>query len=327
MTIEKLPSGSYRIREMRRGKTYSATLDHKPSQREAREVLDELQRQSPILASRRGMTFLQAYDGFRDAKGAVLSPATLRGYRTSFRALPEWFTQMELARIDRTHVQKVINNHSVSHAPKTTKNLYGLITAVMKFYGAADVPVKLPQPRQGDSYIPSKEDVTKLLKAVSGSKYEAAVRLGMYGLRRSEIMALTLEDLSEDNVLTIDKAQVEGEHGAVTKVTKTEKSTRKLVIDPVLADLIRRQGFVYDGSSSRLSMALTAYEDAAGIPHFPLHKLRHFFASYMHDQGFSDSQIQAAGGWSTDHVMKTVYRHAMNMDEALTDMSRKLSEL
>ena len=33
----------------------------------------------------------------------------------------------------------------------------------------------------------------------------------MYGLRRSEIMALTLDDLSADNVLTIDKALVDGD--------------------------------------------------------------------------------------------------------------------
>jgi integrase len=53
-----------------------------------------------------------------------------------------------------------------------------------------------------------------------------------------------------------------------------------------------------------------------GIPFFSLHKLRHFFASYSHELGYSDAVIQAIGGWETDHVMKSVYRHAMNKDQA-----------
>lgn len=137
-------------------------------------------------------------------------------------------------------------------------------------------------------------------------------------------MALTLDDLSPDNVLTINKALVEGEHGSVLKSTKTTQSTRTIILDPQLADLIRQQGTIYDGSSSRLTMAVTAYEDAAGIPHFSLHKLRHFFASYMHELGFSDKQIQAAGGWSTDMVMKRVYTHAMEMEQAQKKMAEAI---
>ena len=74
-------------------------------------------------------------------------------------------------------------------------------------------------------------------------------------------------------------------------------------------------------------MAVTAYEDAAGLPHFSLHKLRHFFASYMHELGFSDKQIQAAGGWSTDMVMKRVYTHAMEMETAKKDMAQNLAHI
>jgi integrase len=41
------------------------------------------------------------------------------------------------------------------------------------------------------------------------------------------------------------------------------------------------------------------------------HDLRHYFASYLHDKGFSDAEIMSLGGWKTDHVMKRVYRHAI----------------
>ena len=324
MNISKLKSGSYRIRETRKGKTYSVTVDHKPTQAEARALLDDMQRKNPALVSNRSVTFSQAYEGFKETKGSILSPSTLKGYRTAFRGLPAWFTSMNIIDIEQRHIQKVVNDYSVDHSPKTVKNLHCFVSTVLRLYGHDNTSVTLPQAQQGPVYIPSKEDVSRLLKAVHGSKYEVPIRLGMYGLRRSEIMALTLDDLADDNTLTINKALVEGEHGSVLKSTKTTQSTRTIILDPQLADLIRQQGTIYDGSSSRLTMAVTAYEDAAGLPHFSLHKLRHFFASYMHELGFSDKQIQAAGGWSTDMVMKRVYTHAMEMEQAQKKMAEAI---
>ena len=327
MNIEKRGPNAYRVRETKNGQTYSLTLDHKPTKGEARELLDELQKADPILADRHGMTFCEAYEGFISAKSSILSPSTVKGYRTAFRGLPAWFTEMELTKIDRTHVQKVVNDFSQDHSPKTVKNQYGLVSAVLHFYGARECHVTLPQAHREDVYIPSKEDVARLLQVASGGKYEVAIRLGIYGLRRSEIMALTLDDLSDDNWLTIDKALVEGVGGKVMKTTKTTNSTRRVKLDGQLADLIRQQGCIYDGGTTRLSMAVATYEEAAGLPHFPLHKLRHFFASYMHELGYSDQDIQEAGGWSSGHVMKGVYRHALDLEEKQTKMSADISQI
>lgn len=324
MNITKLKNG-YRVRETKNGKAYSINFDHRPTQKEAREALDDLQKVDPILADRHGMTFCEAYEGFCSAKASILSPSTLKGYRTAFRGLPAWFTQMELTKVDRTHVQKVVNDFSRDHSPKTVKNQYGLISAILHFYDCRECPVTLPQAHREDVYIPSREDVARLLKAASGGKYEIPIRLGIYGLRRSEIMALALEDLSEDNTLTINKALVEGIGGKVVKTTKTTNSTRKIKIDPGLADLIRQQGYIFTGSPARLAVHLAAYEDAAGIPRFPLHKLRHFFASYMHELGYSDQDIQEAGGWASGHVMKSVYRHALDKEATMDRMAADLS--
>lgn len=326
MNITRTESGKWKIREMKHGRTYSKTVDHRPTQREAREILDEMQNQEPILQKK--VTVAEAWEAFRSAKGKVLSPSTLKGYRTCFNALPEWFRTIPITEIRRQQLQKLINDYSEDHSPKSCRNLCGFVSALLSFYEIKTPSVKLPQAQQAPVYIPSREDVSRLLKAVSGSKYEVPIRLGAYGLRRSEIMALTLDDLSADNVLTINKALVESEHGSVLKGTKTTKSARTVVISPDLGDLIRQQGFIYDGSASRLTMALTAFEDVAGIPHFPLHKLRHFFASYLHDLGFSEAQIKEAGGWSdASHVMKQIYTHAMQMEQAKVDIAQKIGEL
>jgi len=63
-----------------------------------------------------------------------------------------------------------------------------------------------------------------------------------------------------------------------------------------------------------------------GIPDFSIHKLRHYFASEMSFLGVSEADILRMGGWETDHVMKSVYRHSMMEKEenAKRDTSEKL---
>ena len=68
MTIEKLPSGSYRIKEMHKGKMYSLTVKQKPSDRVARKLLDEKIENSTIYG---GNTFKSAADTYIEAKNNI----------------------------------------------------------------------------------------------------------------------------------------------------------------------------------------------------------------------------------------------------------------
>ena len=52
----------------------------------------------------------------------------------------------------------------------------------------------------------------------------------------------------------------------------------------------------------------------AGVPHFRFHDLRHYAASIMHAIGVPDQYILQRGGWSSDNVMKTVYRNAIDIE-------------
>lgn len=56
MKIEKLPSGSYRIRKMYKGQTYTIVFDHKPTQKEAVQAmaaeLDKIQEKYESLTFR-----------------------------------------------------------------------------------------------------------------------------------------------------------------------------------------------------------------------------------------------------------------------------------
>ena len=187
--------------------------------------------------------------------------------------------------------------------------------------------ITLPQKEKKTEYIPSKEDIIKIFQHVEGTKYEIPIRLAAFGLRRSEICALECSDLS-GRCLTINKAMVQNDANEwIIKKTKTTDSTRTIYIPEDLADKIREQGYVYEGNPEKIYCALSRAQKELDIPHFSLHKMRHFFASYMHDQGYSDKQIQEFGGWKTDLVMKSVYQHAMDMDRAKMDMCDSLGSL
>ena len=65
------------------------------------------------------------------------------------------------------------------------------------------------------------------------------------------------------------------------------------------------------GTRTSITQFLERTERKLGIPDFSIHKLRHYFASKMSSLGVPEADIMRMGGWETDHVMKSVYRHSM----------------
>lgn len=326
MHVEKLPSGSYRYREYINGKKVSLTVKKKISDREALLLMSEKVKTLPSEPQRALTTFSDAYAKYIEVKSKVLSPSTLYGYRNVYKNIPQSFKDKRIYEITKIDVQKLVNDYSADHSPKSVSNYYGLITTVLRMY-EINITATLPQKEKKTPYIPSPEEVRRFFEKAKGSQYEASFLLAAMGLRRSELRAATLDDLDENNVLTINKALVLGNDGYVVKGTKTTDSTRTLVLPPYLADLIRRQGFIFKGSQTGLDNELKRIQRECGIPHFSIHKFRHFFASYLHDLGYSDKAVQEAGGWKSDSVLKTVYQHALDTDKKKAEMANKMGDL
>lgn len=330
MKIEKLPSGSYRIRQQYKGKRYTIVVDHKPTQKEALQLMADQMDSAPVRVERRSMTFEQAYEDYLELKSNILSPSTKRGYRSVIGQIPASFKAMKILDIDTVDIQKVVNDYSSTHSPKSVRNLYGLISIILKTYCKGKVyDITLPQKEKKEPYIPTDQEVKAIMQDVKDTRYYIPLALAALGLRKSEICALTLDDLSVDNRLTINKALVKGPDGSWSvKTTKTTDSTRDIYIPPDLADLIRTQGYIYKGFPDSICRQLVRSQEKLGIQHFPLHKMRHFFVSYAHNElHLSDEQIMKAGGWKSTSVMSNVYRHSMNDDEVQMKLAENLSSL
>lgn len=328
VTAKKLPSGNYRIQPMIRGKRVSITFDHNPTKGEIKAAIEaaEVDRKRQEGISEGCDRFEDAYKIYIDSKRNVLSPSTLRGYDILFRHMPESFKQKKIFDINNLQVQKLINTYSADHSAKTVRNLSGLVSAVLKMADPElKINVTLPAKQIKSEYVPTDEDIRRILEMAKGTKYEIPFQLATFGLRRGEILALTINDL-DGNFLTIDKAMVEDKSRkwSVKPTPKTVSSNRRVYIPDELRDLILENGCIFEGFPNTLYVTLTRYQDKLGIPHFSFHKLRHYFASSSHGMGLSDADIMAMGGWQTDHIMKTVYRHAR--EESVSEGQRLYAE-
>lgn len=325
MKIEKLPSGSYRVRKMYKGKVYTVVFDYKPTHKEVLQALSKEMENETLRKEQ--MTFKTAAQNYINLKKNVLSPTTIREYNNTIKRLSGAFVDKRISDINALDVQQEINNLSKDRAPKTVRNYHGFITAVLNTYRPnLAINTTLPQKIKNEPYIPSEDDVKKIIKHVENTQYEIPILLACYGLRRSEICALTLDDL-DGNILTINKAKVINvDKEWVTKSTKTTESTRDIIISPILADKIREQGYIFNGCPDSISRYLARIQDELGIPHFSVHKLRHYFASKMSELGIPEADIMRIGGWRTDHVMKTVYRHSLQTKESQQRASDKYSD-
>ena len=322
MKIEKRGS-SYRVRKMVKGKSYTITLPYKPTIKEAWELInDRISRQADLK-----MTFGEASEEYIDVKSNVLSPSTIRGYRTIIRNVPEYFMKKDINEINDYEMQKLINDYAKDHEPKSVHNLHGFVSAVIRLFIPSMVfHTTLPQKKRKTAYMPSVDDIKRLIESAQDTEYYVALNLASLSLRRSEICALTVDDL-DGNKLTINKALVPSDDGYKLKDTpKTDASYRTIIIPDDVADRIREQGYVFKYQPQAIDQYIRRTLPKLGIPQFSVHKMRHFFASYAHELGYSDATIMSIGGWNSD-VMKRVYRHSMNEEESKNQIAKDFGNL
>lgn len=310
MKIEKLPSGSYRIRKMYKGQTYTVMFDQKPTQKEAMQAMAaELDK---VQTKHESMTFQAAAEEYIESKRNVLSPSTIRGYAGIMRQISEKFMSENVHDITALDVQAEVNRMAKKCSPKTVRNHHGFISAVLGvFCPNLKLNTTLPQKVKNEPYIPSDEDIKRILEYAKDTEYEIPIILACYGMRRSEICALKADDIDKD-IVTIDKAMVQNEKNEwVVKTTKTTASTRQIIIPMEVADKIREKGYVFKGYPGKITQFLEETQKKLEIQTFPVHKLRHYFASKMSAMSVPEADILKLGGWGTGSVMKSVYRHSM----------------
>lgn len=311
---KKLPSGSWNVLVFagkdqsgkRRYESFTAPTKREAEFMAAEFVLKRKDRQAG------NITVGDAIDRYIDSKENVLSPSTIREYRRLARNSLSGLRQLKLRDVTQELVQREINVESKAHSPKTVRNMHGLLSAALTmFLPELVLRTALPQKEKKVIYIPTDEDIKTLLKYVEGKALEVPVLLAATGsLRRSEISALTPEDISDTGVF-INKAMVLDQNGKwVIKKPKTAAGYRFTPLAPPVIEKVRAglPCIVPNSITSEFDRALKA----CGLPHFSFHKLRHYYASVLHSMGVPDKYIMRNGGWECESVLHSVYQHTMS---------------
>jgi integrase len=305
-------------------------LSRKPSKSEAERLIWQLIETAPEVGHYQ--SFETAANTYMESKSNILSPSSLRGYKSMLRNIPDDFKHKPISMIGQLDIQNLINDYAGTHSAKSTRNLNGFIGSVIRSVApTANFRITLPQKDHREFYVPEDSDIDAILNYCAGTKYEIALWLATYGLRRGEICAFTSSDIDKDNIITVNKSLVEDDAGNWNvKVTKTTDSTRKLQVSDYVADLIRAcDGKVFDGYPNSIIRYLNRVQDALGIDRFSLHTMRHYFASSAREI-LPDGYVEKLGGWKPgSKIMKSVYDYQKEKQtkEAYRKLNEKLSKL
>ena len=322
MKVTKLKNGKYRIRPMINGEQRCFTFDYRPTKADIDKIIGD--------NSTTGKTSVsESVARYIETKERVLSPSTIKMYRAYLRNMPQWFLKLRLSEVDSYKLQTLANEIMRTHSVKYARNINALVTATLALFApSVNVRVTFPRKTLKDDYKPSNEDIKRILEESKNTMFEVALWLACFGLRRSEQICLTEDDLN-GNVLTISKARVQDKNNEwITKdYTKTAASVRQIILPDYVVDLIHEKGF-YQGHPNSIVCWLYKAQRRLGIPQFSLHYFRHFYAAKM-STITDEASVLELGGWKTDYVFKNTYRYALpeNVDKAKEDASRLIENL
>lgn len=291
----------------------------------------ELKRKEALLiAENKGpkgiRSFRSAIKTYIRDKERVLSPATVANYKRVQETLGKncpWFMDTDIAEIDKPVQQRMVSELSGKYALNTVKTVNSTVSSVLRYHDIPSHTVKFNEgadtASESDRYIPTEDIIRKLIEDCRGTDLEAAVLLAIFGpMRRGEIDGLTWEDFDFiHNTVNVHAAQVRDEKGEfITKAPKTRASKRVLEYPEWVMERIKAHHEILPMSIDTLTSRFAAFLKKHGYPHFRFHDLRHFAASYYLKEGIPEVSVQRRGGWATDNMMKTVYRHEIARQQA-----------
>lgn len=349
-TAKKLPSGSWRcqvfshyeeirqpdgtIKKKRIYKSFTSDNPLKAGKKEAELMALEYSTGRKRETHAQNYTLAEAIDNYIAVKEPVLSVSTLSGYR---KMRKNGFQQLMLTKLRDINTSTLIDaiasesgRKSIQTgkerkiSPKTVRNEFGLITAVLNYYDVDYNPSKiiLPQVPEKKIDLPDPEDI---FRAVNGTDIELPVLLAMWlSFSMSEISGLTKsESLLDDGkyiainkvIITIDGKEYEKQTGKKPKRQRVLELPVyiKHLIDSVPGDRIVPM------PTNTIYRKLKRYLASAEVKPITFHQLRHVNASVMHMLNVPDKYAQDRGGWSTNYVMQKTYTHTFTRERQAVD--------
>lgn len=328
---KKLPSGNWRVQAYI-GKDADGKNKYKSftasTKKEAEFMASEylVQHKAEENSPNAFLTFSDASTAYFKLKENILSPSTLKGYKSTLQGLSNIIncTLQELSETDV--LQRMVNTNATHYSVKSLKNQIGLVSAVLTSNKLRIPEITFPAAVKKEMILPDKSECIKIVAALKDApiNVECQILLALTcSLRYSEIAALTPAKI-KDGYVYVSGAIVLNENNVPTykAANKTKSSARAVplpdYLDKRLKEICKDKNeneFIFPYSEQKLLCAFRRCLKDHGLPPYTIHAMRHAYASWMTSQGIPESTILKNGGWETDSVMKKVYRYAFVEDD------------
>lgn len=291
-------------------------------------------RKEKIQAER--LTLKSAMHRYNDSRSNILSPSTMISYiRYADRVFSDELYDKDLNQISDDDIQKEANRLSKKVSPKTVRNyIFYLVTVMEEYTRNRKVKVVLPKKKKVVLHIPSDDDIQKIYEAVQNTDLELPVLLASQcGLRRSEIAALTYDDVNEDTMqISIAKATVrDPDKNYTTKAPKSYAGYRHVDINEHILQIIKERHAkglpMIELHADIISSRFRRLIDRIGLHGIRFHNLRHYYATILLELGIPDKFAIELTGHSTTYMLREVYQHTRDqkMNEYRQLIQAKLS--
>lgn len=313
----KLPSGQYRSRvaymDHGKKKWVSFTAD---TAKKADYMATAFRLEKKHVSDKANITTEDAVKEYIDSNINVLSPSTIRGYKTVQRAWIDSIRYVPLGKLDNDILQRWINDLARERSPKTVTNAWGLVAAVLKTYlPGTTYNINLPRKRKTDLMIPTSEEIATMCDAADDDLRIAILLAAHCGLRRGEIAALQWTDVDlNKKVVKVRTAVVLDDDGFLqSKAPKSYAGNRDVDLTaPVLKALEGRshKGPVCGLSPNQITDRFARMNKRLGLE-YHFHLLRHFYCSTLAMIGVPEAIAEKLCGHSSAMVHK-IYVHTMD---------------
>jgi integrase len=315
---KRLPSGSWRVRIYIGKDSQGKQIFHSITAATKREAEYEA---AQYIASKDRLqshdyTVAEAVAKVIEAKRDVLSPSTVRSYISIQKHHLDRIGGKYVSQVTSEDLQVLVSELSLTHSPKSVKNIYSFILSAIQIYTDRVFRVVLPQRAPIEYSVPTDSEVKRLIDEAPDELRLAILLAAVGTLRRGEICALKHKDVLRDfSAVYVHSDLVMGPDGFVLKeMPKTAGSVRRVILPKYIIEMIPDgdpEEYIIKMDPNALSYAFTVLRKRLGLS-CRFHDLRHYAASILHAIGVPDQYIMERGGWSTDGTLKAVYRNTLS---------------
>ena len=321
---KQLPSGAWRIQLRAEGESVTEDTAAKCVAK-ARAIRAGFIEQKKKTGAK--ISLGDAIEKYISDNNKIFSPSTKRGYYGIRRNNFQEYMDVDIKTF--TDWQAMVNEEASRYAPHTVKNAWSLVSSVLKANKIPVPEIHKPKKKKRKVLRPflSFLQIPKFCEIIYGEECELGALLALSSLRRSELCAITANNISEDGkVIYVSGAIVPDEtHKFVHKDDqKTEKSDRRVpVFIPRLRELLLKvdrssDDFLVHWNPDALTKRINVLCTRAGLPAVGLQGLRRTFASLGHHLGLTELEVMEIGGWTN---FKTIHEHYLLLDEMEKDIS------